>query len=410
MTPSPHSPRGLAWVSRSILALLAAVLLTGLDYPRSADWNSVFRRTQGWRYADGGSSAELPDGRRVWLFGDSIIRHDPGLLYNSIAIQAARAADRAPLPEELRFFARGENDEILDLSERGVDGMRPWVEPAAAVGEDPDTWLWPTDALVSGGRLIAFYSELGCVHGEFPACRGYLGNLRFQGHTTVVVDNPMDPPEGWRVRTTSLVDRRGRPPSADGLHWGSALLEDGGWLYVFGTALGAESGPRDIKLSRVMARDVARYDLWQFLAPDGWRMFPAGPTPSDLESIARGGTTELSVEKVERNGHTWWVMVQVDPFAAEVVVRTSPTPDLESVRWAGPEAGPAVRRFSLPVLDPASVGGMNWSGRAQRRHSSSGESLFLSYFSSSTASLRFIEIPFSELRTSFSNGQRRHSE
>ena len=100
----------------------------------------------------------------------------------------------------------------------------------------------------------------------------------------------------------------------------------------------------------------------------------------------------------------------MDPFAAEVVVRTSPTPDLESVRWAGPEAGPAVRRFSLPGLDPASVGGMNWSGRAQRRHSSSGESLFLSYFSSSTASLRFIEIPFSGLRTSFSNGHRRHSD
>jgi hypothetical protein len=387
-------------LSRWISSLFTAALIAGggLGCQRSADWNSVFHRTEGWRYADGGSSAELPDGRRVWLFGDSVLRHDPGLLYNTIAIQETEPG-RAPLPDEIRFFARGESDQLLDVSGKGWDGMRPWVEPRSARVDGRNTWLWPTDVLVSGGQLIAFYSEIGCVHGDFPECRSYLGNLGFLGHTAVVVDNPMDEPEKWRVRTTPLLDRRGKAPSERRLHWGSALLEDGGWLYVFGTGLSAESGPEDVKLARVVPRDVGRYDLWQFLAPDGWRMFPTGPAPMDLESVAHGGATEFSVDRLTRDGQTWLVMVQLDPFARELVVRSSPARDVESLEhFAGPEAGPDVRRFSLPALDPGSKGGVTWSGRAVRRRDSSDDSLFVSYFSTNAASLRFVGIPLSDVR------------
>jgi hypothetical protein len=348
-------------------------------------------------YADGGSSAELPDGRRVWLFGDSVIRHDSGLLFNTIAVQNTEPG-RAPLPDEIRFFGRGDDARLLDLSHSGRDGMRAWVEPGAGRGSDRNTWLWPTDALVSGGALVAFYSEIGCVRGEFPACRSYMGNMGFMGHTVVVVDNPMDDPEKWAVRTTPLVARGGEPPSARQLHWGSALVEDGGWLYVLGTGLSAESRPTDVHLARVVPRDVGRYDRWQFLAPDGWRMFPTGPAPVDLQGLARGGATELSVDRLERDGQTWWVLVQVDPFAQEVVVRSAPARELESVRWLGPDGGPDVRRFSLAALDPASKGGVNWAGRAHRRSAPSTDSLLVSYFSGAATSLRFVEIPLSQVR------------
>src|SRR5262249_1114556 len=49
-------------------ALGAALAVLGCEQPRS-DWNKVFQRSQGWLYADGGSSVELAGGRRVWFFG-----------------------------------------------------------------------------------------------------------------------------------------------------------------------------------------------------------------------------------------------------------------------------------------------------------------------------------------------------
>jgi hypothetical protein len=371
----------------SIVVAFAAVACQ-----RSQDWNGVFHRSQGWLYADGGSSAELPDGRRVWLFGDSMFHQEPGLLYNTIAVQNTEPG-RAPLADEIRFFARRGDNRVLDVSERSVDGMRPWLEPSHATSAIRKTWLWPTDALAIGDKLVAFYSELGCVQGEFPACRSYLGNMGFYGHVVSVIENPADLPEEWRTRNTPLLDRRGEPPSQHRLHWGSGLLEDAGWLYVFGTSLGPQSGPEDVKLARVAPEDVGDYGLWQFLTPDGWQMIPTGPTPADLQSVARGGSTELSVERVVRGGSSELVMVQVDPFTQEVVVRSSPARDLESARWLGPHAGPGVRRFSLKELDPKSAGGRNWAGRAQRQRSFGGERLLVSYFSSQTASLRFVEIP-----------------
>lgn len=378
---------------RAIVCLVnfAGVVASG-GCQRAGDWNAVFHRSQGWQYADGGSSAELSNGRRVWLFGDSWIRHDPALVYNTIAVQNTDS-DRAPTPDEIRFFARDANGRVLDVSHAGLDGMRAWLEPAR---DGRNTWLWPTDAIVAGGKLIAFYSEVGCVHGEFPACRSYMGNMGFVGHTAFIVDNPTDEPEKWKIVTAPLRDRRGQSPSDHRLHWGSALLEERGWLYIFGTDLGPESGPRDVKLARVMPRDVQRYDLWQFSTPQGWRMFPTGPMPTDLQTVARGGATELSVDRIVRDGQSWLVMVQVDPFAHEVVIRSSPAGAVESVRWAGPEAGTSVRRLSLPALDPASKNGMNWAGRAQRRQSHRNDSLFVSYFSSRAASLRFVEIPLSQ--------------
>jgi hypothetical protein len=41
---------------------------------------------------------------------------------------------------------------------------------------------------------------------------------------------------------------------------------------------------------------------------------------------------------------------------------------------------------------------MTWSGRAVRRRQSSGDGLLVSYFSSQAASLRFVDLPLSQVR------------
>jgi hypothetical protein len=378
------------------VALGAAVAVLGCQQPRS-DWNKVFQRSQGWLYADGGSSAELSGGRRVWFFGDSMIRHENGLVYNTVAVSDADPG-RAPAAGELRFFARAEGGDLLDVSQEGSDRMHPWLEPTAGGAGAPKTWLWPTDVVETGGTLAAFYSEVGCVRGELPGCRSFLGNMGFLGHHVLSIDNPSDAPQKWKTRTMSLLDRRGKPPSDNRLHWGSAVIQDGGWLYVFGTSLNDHDGPEDVKLARVVPEELGRYDLWQFLGREGFRMFPTGATPDDLVTLARGGATEFSVDRVVRGGASWFVMLQVAPFSQEIIVRSAAAADLPSARWDGPDEGPGVRHLSLARLDPASEKGMTWSGRAVRRRQETGDSLLVSYFSSQAASLRFIDLPLSEVR------------
>lgn len=383
-------PRSLG---NACVALWLAASLAGCQ--RSGKWNEAFHRSEGWWYSDGGSSAVLVDGKTVWLFGDTWLRHNPNLLFNSMAVQDTELG-RAPQNGEIRFFARGGRGELLDVTKIGDAASRSWVEPASTDGEPLHTWLWPSAALAADGKLIATYIEVSCRNGDYPACRNSLANMDFAGHSVVVVENPTDDPTAWKVATTPLVDRRGRAPSAHRLHWGSALLLDAGWLYVFGAALSQKSAPEDVKLARVMPRDVARYDLWQFLTPAGWQMLPTGPVPSELQSVARGGATELSVQRVVRNGQAQFVMVQVDPFTQDVIVRTAPGGDVESMRFGGPEPSAGVRRFSLPALDPDTAGGMNWSGHVHARHPSEDRSLLVSYFSERVHSLRFLELPLSQ--------------
>jgi hypothetical protein len=308
------------------------------------------------------------------------------------------APGRAPSLDEIRFFARGGRGELVNVSTAGKDAVGPWVEPLTAPASGLSTWLWPTAALVSDGRLLVTYAEMGCPVGpEFAACRGYMGSMTVVGYTLVEIENPADAPERWQGQQTPLVDRMGRTPSTHRLHWGSALLEDGGWLYVFGVAFGPNWSPGDVKLARTVPRDARRYDLWQFLTPEGWQMLPTGPTPADLQTVARGGATELSVERVVRNGQTWLLMVQQDFWKQEIVVRSAPALEIEAIRWDGPEAGARVRRLSLPALDPDTAGGPSWSVRTHLHHSSPDRSLLVSLYSGRLAGLRFVELPMSQL-------------
>ena len=393
MTSTPnHRAPGL----RSIWAACAAVVMAvgGLGCQRSEDWNGSFQRREGWWYSDGAVSAQLPGGKTVWLFGDTRFRDNGNSLSNSMAVQESDPG-RAPAKNQIRFFARGGYGELLDVSELADRAQKSWVDPSNAKSYELRTWLWPTAAVVSDQKLLATYVEMSCPAADFDTCRGYLGSMSVAGHTLVEVENPADPPEKWRTRATSLLDRQGRSPAANRLHWGSALFEEGGWVYVFGAGFDPKWRAQDVKLARALPSEVGRYERWQFLTPRGWQMLPTGATALDLKTVARGGATELSLVRVVRRGQAWLVLVQQDFMAQEVVVRSAPDRGLDAAYWDGPEAGERVRRFSLTALDPETAGALSWSVRAHEQHSALEKSLLISLYSAKTAGLRFIELPMS---------------
>jgi hypothetical protein len=385
---------------RILSYLFAMALLSwgAIACQRSGGWNDAFERSEGWTYSDGAMTTALPGDRTVWLFGDTWVKGNTKLLFNSIAVQEGRS-DRAPQQHELRFYGRDEGEALVDLGKSARSAARPWVVPR---GDTPDapgrSWLWPGGPRFARDKLISIYSEIACKHGKFPECRSYIGNMVFAGHSVVEVANAEQAPENWRVSVTPLVDRGGKSPAQRRLHWGSTLLEEQGWLYIFGASLTEAHAPKDVILARVVPERIAEYRAWQFLAPEGWRMFPAGPRPEELRAVAGGAAIEYSVDRVSRGGRARLVMVQADVFAREIVIRISSADDLSSVEWDAAKPGSGTYRLPLGDLDPRSAGGLTWAGRAHVELSSMPDKLLVSYFSEQIHRLRFVEVPVSGLR------------
>src|SRR5690242_3589008 len=92
------------------VALLLACASVGCQ--PSTKWNEAFHRSEGWWYSDGGSTAELANGKTVWFFGDTWLRHNPTWLSNSMAVQDTELG-RAPAKGEIRFFARDAHSGVI---------------------------------------------------------------------------------------------------------------------------------------------------------------------------------------------------------------------------------------------------------------------------------------------------------
>src|SRR4026209_2192184 len=100
------------------LSILLLVAASAVACQRSRSWNDTFERSAGFTYSDGAMTTALPGGRTVWLFGDTWVQGNTTLMFNSIAVQQGRS-DRAPEPDELRYFARDQQAALVDLLPSG---------------------------------------------------------------------------------------------------------------------------------------------------------------------------------------------------------------------------------------------------------------------------------------------------
>lgn len=166
----------------------------------------MFRRDPYWLGGDTSTSIDLGGGRVLWLFGDSFIasmrgqsRAEATFVRNSVAIQ--RGYD--PSSATLQFYWR-------------VDGPRP----TSFFADNGDRWYWPATVVLIDRSLLIFLTETRRIdHG-----------LGFEntGMTAIIVDNPQDTPDLWRVNEIPI------PPNESGVFIGFAetiRVED--YVYAF---------------------------------------------------------------------------------------------------------------------------------------------------------------------------------
>ncbi|WP_109507529.1 fibronectin type III domain-containing protein [Nocardioides speluncae] len=242
-----------------------------------------------WSGGDGAASVALPDGRVAWLFSDTYIG----------SVNADGSRGPSTFVNNAIVLQHGTN---LQTTVHGGTAAEPKSLVPAPAGE----MYWAADGIVEGGKLKVLYGHYKKTgSGSFDVALVGTALVTFT-LPSLAVESTVELPVG---ATTS---------------WGSAVLADGGYTYVYGSEW--EDGIRHLRLARVAAGSIG--GAWEFWTATGWVSSEAQSQRLSLTGIGTG----VAVQKVGEQ----YVLVTVDthlPFNSAVVAYTAPSP-------AGPFSGP----------------------------------------------------------------------
>jgi hypothetical protein len=279
------------------LALIAlALVITGTVRAQehaASGCTPSFPLRQSWLGADAAYSIPLPDGRDVWIFGDTlygktreVTGDDPRMVRNTIGISTCRDGKW-----NLDYIIRhGDNGKFLDFFQSHREG----------------TWYWALDGVQNNNEL---WVTLLCVRNA-PKDRSAMG-FEICGTDMAHVTGLNGDPQKWDVTYFPLVAESAHTnPSA------SALIE-GNYVYIY--ALN-ESGSRPSILTRIPLSGLSdpKNNL-QYLASDGaWHQ---GLEPANAKTIMQHGASEMSVRYHPELKK--WISVMVDPtmFSDKIILR-----------------------------------------------------------------------------------------
>ncbi len=279
----------VAMATAMALALLAANGSPGLasgepdpppgDSRPDPEAEAMFHRTRGWVGGDGIYSIELgPDaaGQTLWVFGDTFVgevrdgrRVGCTMVNNTWAMQTP-----GPLAApRLEYGTPG----------AAAGSPRSWIAPP------PGTpgWFWPLHGAWTGTDLVLFL-----VRVEATGEGGAFGFAARESWMAKVPGGRGDP-STWEPEPVPLPFPRslGRGRIA----WGSAVLVDRGWLWIYGTEEDPTSPVpgQGLVLARVPRRAATDFASWRFLS--GGRFVAA---PERLDRVLEGAATELTVSRI----------------------------------------------------------------------------------------------------------------
>lgn len=253
-------------------------------------FDRLFHRTDGgWTGGDGTLSVPLPDGRTVWLFGDSFL---------GPVSSDGRRPPNAPFIRNCLVVQQGDMLETLFGHLRG----RPsafFVPPAAG------QWYWPGHGTVEGGALKIF------LH-RFERTGPGLWAWRWVGTDIATLSLPS--------LALASIDPA---PAANGLMYGVCILKTGAYTYIYGTA--DRDTPKQAYLARAPAAHIQ--GPWKYFSGHGWSDAPAASKP-----ILSGVSTQYGVMRAN-DGFYLFTMDGRIPFSNTIVVYRAKHP------W-GPWKGP----------------------------------------------------------------------
>ena len=190
-----------------------------------------------------------PD-RIVWFFGDTILgtvkdgrRADCSMVNNTVAIQKGRGKDAA----------------IHFITGKPKDGKATsFFIPADGKG-----WFWPQSTCRIGDRLFIFLTQIDKGEG------GGVFGFKLIGQWLAIVENPDDEPANWRMTQSNIPFGDFTPGNERS--WGSAILPDGEYVYIYGIEeRGKAIDRKKLIAARAPAGQFSDFKSWRFRALTGW--------------------------------------------------------------------------------------------------------------------------------------------
>lgn len=257
-------------------------------------FDSLFKRDCcGFTGGDGTYSVLLPDGRTVWIFGDTFLgtvnpdmtrpRMDPMYIRNSAVVQ--------------------DGDSLITLYTGTAEDYSSWVIPVYSktmkTSED-SIWYWPGDGMVENGKLNVFFSKFSKT-GD--------GMWDFSWEGTVIATFSL--PDLINENVTPLYGLN------NGVHYGHAIFEGEEFSYIYG----AKNGKPHV--ARYPAGEPA--NVWEFFNGTGWTDDPS----ESVEMVDFSGSEQFSIIKKEEK---YYYISQEGGFGGSVYAFESTTP---FGPWAG---------------------------------------------------------------------------
>jgi hypothetical protein len=246
-------------------------------------FNTLFTRYDGgWTGGDGTYSVPLPDGRTVWMFGDTFLgRVNPD----------RSRPESTPLINNCFVVQKGD-----DLETR--HGGTPENPRALIVAEAAREFYWPADGTVASGQLEIFLNRFQRT-GTGPWDWQWIGT----GIATFSL--PGLKRAGWQ-----------RLDSNNGVMYGAALHENGSTVFIYGI--------EDLRQNKYV--HVARATTghltgrWEYFTGSEWSLDPAKSA-----RILKGAANQFSVIKC---GHRFLLITSDnrEPFNPAIVAYVAPTP------------------------------------------------------------------------------------
>jgi hypothetical protein len=266
-------------------------------------WQDFGRRPGvGWAAGDGTYSTTLPSGLVAWLFNDTFfgpVRADDSL------------PESSPFTHNSAVLSTSDAKHLLTTIAPG-----PPKHPRSLVGPTPqspsvpnDHWYWNGDGIVDGGKLRVLEFEQQPTDDPPPF------NFAWTRTKLATLD-----PRTFRLEKLTDV------PSAGGVQWGTELMRDGAWTYIYGV-----EGDGFTKYLHLARAPIGRLDgPWQFRTAAGWTGDPAasalGNVGSSFGVTPVGGEYLLTTfdSGLTDTIHAYHARTPAGPFTGGETVYTAP--------------------------------------------------------------------------------------
>lgn len=262
-----------------------------------------------WSGADGTQSVLLPSGHRAWFFSDTYLGSPAerpggflrGFIRNSIILQQGG---------NLRTITGGntcrEGDGSIGL------GSRYARTPIEIAGEP--AWHWGHDAMVVGPNVVKFASR-NVVDGQFWT----------ETHTAIATIPISSLENSSTLQVAPVLMPQGFTPGGRPIMWGAALLEYGGYVYIYGWGAMDSSNTKRLFLARTTKPNLATYGQWQYNtgAGDQWS---APGVQSAARPIMASVPVEAGFSVIRANNQFWFIQHEPNLNGGDIVAHPATSP------------------------------------------------------------------------------------